>query len=61
MIISLMLHVQGADVLLFQGSANDCPPIPRMGEEIVHEDRRVRLEGIQYKYEIEHLEISLLA
>ena len=61
MTISLVLHVQSGDVLLFQGSANECPPIPRTGEEIVHESRRVRLEGIQYRYQDGHVEISLFA
>ena len=61
MTISLMLHVQNADVLLFHGAPSDCPPIPRTGDEILHENRRVRLEGIQYKYGREHVEISLLA
>jgi hypothetical protein len=61
MTISLVLHVQSGDVLLFRGSANDCPPIPRAGDEIVHESRRVRLEGIRYQYQDENLQISLFA
>ena len=61
MTISLVLHVQSGDVLLFQGSANECPPIPRTGDEIVHESRRVRREGIRYSYQAEHVEISLFA
>jgi hypothetical protein len=61
MIISLVLHIQSGDVLLFHGSASECPPIPRAGDEIMHESRRVRLEGIRYKYQDEHVEISLFA
>jgi hypothetical protein len=59
--ISLILHVQSGDVLLFRGSANECPPIPRAGDEIVHDNCRVRLEGIRYQYQNEDLEISLFA
>ena len=61
MTISLLLHVQSRDALLFRGSAHDCPPIPRTGDEIVHESRRVKLEGIRYMYQDGNLEISLLA
>ena len=61
MTISLVLHVQSGDGLLFHGAANECPPIPRTGDEILHESRRVRLEGIQYTYRDGHVEISLLA
>jgi len=45
MTISLVLHVESGDLLLFEGSALDCPPIPRAGDEIVHDTHRVRLEG----------------
>jgi hypothetical protein len=61
MTVRLVLHVLSGDVLLFQGSANECPPIPRAGDEIVHESRRVKLEGIQYRYLNGHVEISLFA
>lgn len=61
MTISLVLHVESGDLLLFDGSALDCPPIPRAGDEIVHDTHRVRLEGIQYTYSEKHLQISLLA
>ena len=61
MTISLILHVQSGDVLLFRGSANECPPIPRAGDEIVHDNCRVRLEGIRYQYRNQDLEISLFA
>jgi hypothetical protein len=61
MTISLVLHVQSGDVLLFHGSANECPPIPRTGDEIMHQSRRVKLEGIRYQYGTGHVEISLFA
>jgi hypothetical protein len=61
MTVSLVLHIQSGDVLLYKGSAHDCPPIPRAGDEIVHESRRVRLEGIQYRYQSGHVEVSLFA
>jgi hypothetical protein len=61
MTISLVLHVRSGDVLLFHGSASECPPIPRAGDEIMHQSRRVKLEGIRYEYESEHVEISLFA
>jgi hypothetical protein len=56
-----VLHLQSEDVLLFHGTASECPPIPRAGDEVMHASRRVKLEGIQYSYQNEHVEISLLA
>lgn len=61
MTISLVLHVLSGDVLLFHGAADQCPPIPRAGDEIMHEDCRVKLEGIRYSYQQDHVEISLFA
>ena len=61
MTVSLILHVQSGDVLLFRGSLNECPPIPRTGDEILHDSRRVKLEGIRYDYQVGHVEISLFA
>ena len=61
MIVSLLLHVQSGDLLLFRGAASECPPIPRAGEEIVHESRRVKLEGISYQYQDGNVQISLFA
>jgi hypothetical protein len=61
MTISLVLHLQSEDVLLFHGTASECPPIPRAGDEVMHASRRVKLQGIQYSYQNEHVEISLLA
>jgi hypothetical protein len=61
MIVSLILHVEAGEILLFQGPATDCPPIPRAGDEILHDTRRVKLEGIQYWYNEDHVEIALLA
>ena len=57
----IVLHVFDGDLLLFSGLPADCPPIPNAGDEILHQDRRVRLEGIRYDYRPDHLEISLLA
>lgn len=59
--IRLILHVLDADLLLFDGPVSQCPPIPRIGEEIVHDQRRVLLEGVRYSYRDDHWEISLLA
>jgi hypothetical protein len=61
MIVSLVLHVQSGDVLLFRGAASECPPIPRTGDELVHESRRVKLEGISYQYREGDVQISLYA
>ena len=59
--IRIVLHVVDGDLLLFAGLAAQCPPIPRVGDEIIHEERRMRLEGIRYHYRADHLEIGLLA
>jgi hypothetical protein len=61
MIVSLVLHTYRGDKVLFLGPASECPPIPRTGEEILHQSRRLRLEAIQYRYRKDHLEIALLA
>jgi hypothetical protein len=59
--IRIVLHVIDEDVLLFAGHPADCPPVPRIGDELIHEERRVRLEGIRHTYRADHLEIQLLA
>jgi hypothetical protein len=59
--IRIVLHVVDEDVLLFAGQQELCPPIPRTGDQILHNERRVRLEGTTYEYRADHLEISLLA
>ena len=59
--IRLILHVKDLDLVLYDGPPAACPPIPRTGDEIVHGDRRVRLEGVRYSYAQDQLEISLLA
>lgn len=61
MIVNLVLHVESGDVLLFSGDASECPPIPRAGDQIVHESRRVRLEGISYQHRDGNVQISLFA
>lgn len=61
MTISVVLHVLSGDVLLFHGAPHECPPIPRMGDEIMHDERRVKLEGIRYSYQQDHVQISLFA
>jgi hypothetical protein len=61
MTVSLKLHFADAELLLFRGAATDCPPIPRIGDEILHDTRRLKLEGIQYRYIEGHVEIALLA
>jgi len=59
--IRIVLRVVDEDLLLYAGSPAECPPIPKMGDEIIHHGRRVRLEGIRYQYGTDQLEISLLA
>lgn len=59
--VSVTLHVEAGTVLLFHGPATDCPPIPRTGDEVVHDTQRVRLEGIEYRYKDGDVEIALLA
>lgn len=59
--IRIVLHVVDEDLLLFAGPSEKCPPIPKRGDEIIHGQRRVRLEGVCYSYRADHLEIGLLA
>jgi hypothetical protein len=59
--ISPVLHVLSGDVLRFGGPADECPahsPCPGMRS---YASCRVKLEGIRYHYQNEHLEISLFA
>lgn len=59
--VRVLLHVSDGDHLVFEGPPAECPPLPRTGDEIVHGDQRVRLEGIRFQYRPDSLEISLLA
>ena len=59
--VRLVLHVLDADHLLFAGPSAEYPPIPKVGDQIVHELSCVRLEGISYCYRDNELEIGLLA
>jgi len=59
--IRIVLYVVDGDLLLFTGPPEQCPPIPRAGDEIIHNQRRMRLEGIRYHYQADDLEIGLLA
>jgi hypothetical protein len=59
--IRIVLHFFDGNLVLFEGSPAECPPVPRPGDEIVHDEHRVRLEGVRYQYWPEHLEIALLA
>jgi hypothetical protein len=59
--VCLMLHVADGDFVLFDGPPGECPPVPRLGDEIVYEHRRVRVEGVRHQYWAGRMQISLLA
>jgi hypothetical protein len=59
--VRIVLHIVDKKLLLFAGLPAECPPIPRPGDEIVHENRRVRVEGVRHQYGADLLEILLLA
>lgn len=59
--VRLILSVIDGDLLLFDGPPRECPPIPQPGDEIVCEQRIVRVEGVRHQYRPDHLEISLYA
>jgi hypothetical protein len=59
--VRIILHVAEGDHLLFEGPHEDCPPLPQTGDEIIHADQRLRLEGVRFQYQPDHFEISLLA
>ena len=61
MIVRIVLHIFDGDHLLFQGPPEQCPPIPRSGDEIVHNQQAVRVQGTSYQYQSDHVEIGLLA
>jgi len=60
--IRIVLHVIDEDLLLFEGAPpGQCPPVPRPGDEVVHENRRVRVEGVRHHFGTDCLEIGLFA
>ena len=61
MTVRLVLHILGAGVLLYEGLLSECPPIPRPGDEIVHEKNRVRVESVRHHYWVNQVEVSLLS
>ena len=61
MTIRIVLHAADEDLLLLAGAAADCPPIAKIGDEIIHEQRQVRLEDSRHQYRPDDLQIGLLA
>ena len=59
--IRLILLLVDKTLTLFERPADECPPLPRTGDEIVYEARRIRVEGISHEFQLNLLEISLLA
>jgi len=58
--IHVVLHLADGDHLLFAGTPSECPPIPKAGDELIHKERRVRLEGIRYQSWADRLEIGAI-
>ena len=59
--IRLILHLVDKEITLFEGPPGECPPLPRPGDEIVHQGKHIRLEGVSHQFQPDLLEISLLA
>lgn len=59
--IRLILQLVDKAITLFEGPADNCPPLPRPGDEIVYEAPHSPVEGISHEFQPNLLEISLLA
>jgi hypothetical protein len=59
--IQIVLCVAEGDYTLFEGRADECPPIPRCGDRVQYDAKSVWIQGIQYLYGDAGLEVQLLA
>ena len=51
MTVRLTLQLLGKrGIALFEGLSSECPPIPRPGDEIVHDKTRFRVEFVRHLY-----------
>ncbi|MBE7158423.1 MAG: hypothetical protein INR62_08325 [Rhodospirillales bacterium] len=61
MMVKLILHCMDRDEVLFEGPAQDCPPVPRVGDEIACHDKVYKLEGVRHVHSEHGVTIHLLA
>jgi len=62
MLVRLILVSQGkSGILLYDGPSSECPPIPRPGDEIVHEKTHVRVECVRHHYWANQADILVVA
>lgn len=59
--VKLILHCSDNVYVIFDGPSSECPPIPRVGDQIECEGKMYHLEGIQHSYTEEVVTINLLA
>jgi hypothetical protein len=61
MIVRLILAFPGkSGILLYEGLTSECPPIPRAGDEIVHERTYARVECVRHHYWANQIEVLVV-
>jgi hypothetical protein len=48
--VQVTLHDAKGDCLLFDGRPEQCPPLPRPGDQIRNQGRLICIEGIEYAF-----------
>jgi hypothetical protein len=60
--VQITLHYAAGDYLLFDGRPEQCPPLPRPGDQIRNQGLLICVEGIEYSFlENGTVQICLLA
>jgi hypothetical protein len=62
MTVRLILQFLGkSGIVLFEGLSSECPPIPRPGDEILHEKALVRVECVRHHYWANQVEVMVVS
>jgi hypothetical protein len=59
--IQIKLHHAAGNCILFEGRPEECPPLPRPGDQVRSQGYAVRIEGIEYIFHDDGtIEVALL-
>ena len=62
MTVRLILQFLGkTGIVLFEGLSSECPPIPRPGDEILHEKTLVRVDCVRHHYWANQVEVLVVS
>ena len=62
MTVRLILQFLGkSGIVLFEGLSSECPPIPRPGDEILHEKTLVRVDCVRHHYWANQVEVLVVS